>query len=148
MVIHSRDAAEDTIRIMKEAKSEEIGGVIHCYSYSKETAKIFLGMGFYIGVGGVITFKNGRKLRETVEYAPMDRIVLETDSPYLSPHRGHRNSSLNLPLVAEAIAEIKGIPIDEVYRITWENSLKLYNIEEKDGKAKQSKGYDRDNQKI
>ena len=133
VVIHSREAAKDTIDIMKEEKAEEIGGVIHCYSYSKETAKIFLDMGFYIGVGGVLTFKNGRRLKETVEYVPMDRIVLETDSPYLAPvpFRGKRNSSLNLPYVVQELAQIKGMDVEEVERITWENACRLYRMQEK-----------------
>lgn len=130
VVIHSRDAAQDTIRIMKEEKAEEIGGVVHCFSYTKETAKIFLDMGFYIGVGGVVTFANGKKLKEVLEEMPMDRIVLETDSPYLSPvpFRGKRNSSLNLPYVVEGIAQIKGISRKEVERITYENAVNLYRM--------------------
>ena len=122
----------DTIDIMKQEHSEEIGGVIHCYSYSKEIAKIFLDMGFYIGVGGVLTFKNSKKLKETVAYAPLERIVLETDSPYLAPepYRGRRNSSLNIPYVAEEIAAIKGVSVEEVYNTIWNNSLKLYKIVE------------------
>ncbi len=127
-VIHSRDAAADTIEIMREEHAEEIGGVVHCFSYTKETARIFLDMGFYIGVGGVITFKNGRKLKEAVEEIPLERIVLETDSPYLAPvpNRGKRNSSLNLPYVVEEIAAIKGVTPEEVERVTYENALKLY----------------------
>ncbi len=130
LIIHSRDAAKDTMDIMKSMKTEEIGGDIHCFSYSVEVAREYLNMGFYIGVGGVITFKNGRKLREVVEYAPMDQILLETDSPYLSPepYRGKRNSSLNLPLVAAKIAEIKGISTEEVIAITEANAKKLYRI--------------------
>lgn len=129
VVIHSRDAAQDTIEIMREEHGEEIGGVIHCFSYTAETAQIFLDMGFYIGVGGVITFKNGKKLKEAVERIPLERIVLETDSPYLSPepNRGKRNSSLNLPYVAEQIAAIKGVTAKEVENVTYENALKLYS---------------------
>lgn len=128
VVIHSRDAAQDTLDLMRAGHAEEIGGVIHCYSYSRELARDFLNMGFYFGIGGVVTFKNGRKLKETVEYLPMDRILLETDSPYLSPvpHRGRRNDSGNLPLVVAQIAEIKGMAEDEVERITTENALRLY----------------------
>lgn len=128
VVIHSRDAAQDTLDLMRAGHAEEIGGVIHCYSYSRELARDFLNMGFYFGIGGVVTFKNGRKLKETVEYLPMDRILLETDSPYLSPvpHRGRRNDSGNLPLVVAKIAEIKGMAEDEVERITTENALRLY----------------------
>ncbi|SDB54894.1 TatD family hydrolase [Butyrivibrio sp. INlla16] len=130
VIIHSRDAAKDTLDIMKSMKAEEIGGDIHCFSYPVEIAKEYLGMGFYIGVGGVITFKNGKKLREVVEYAPIEQIVIETDSPYLAPepYRGKRNSSLNLPFVADKIAEIKGLPVDKVIEITELNAKKLYNL--------------------
>ncbi len=130
VIIHSRDAAKDTVDILTQQRAEEIGGVIHCYSYTKETAKIFLNMGFYIGIGGVVTFKNSRKLKEAVEYIPIDRIVMETDCPYLAPepNRGKRNSSLNLPYVAAVLAQLKGISEDEVRRITWENANKLYRL--------------------
>lgn len=130
VVIHSRDAAKDTVDIMKAEQAQELGGVVHCYSYSRETAKSFLDMGFFFGIGGVLTFKNGRKLKEAVEYLPMDRIVLETDSPYLSPepNRGKRNSSLNLPYVVKALAAIKGISEEETERITWENACRLYRM--------------------
>lgn len=132
VIIHSRDAAKDTADIMTAEKAGDIGGVIHCYSYSREMARAFLNMGFYFGIGGVLTFKNARVLKEAVEYIPMDRIVLETDCPYLAPvpNRGKRNSSLNLPYVVTAMAEIKGISEEEVRRITWENGLKLYRMEE------------------
>lgn len=128
VVIHSRDAAKDTIDIMKEEHSEEIGGVIHCYSYSKETAKIFLDMGFVFGIGGVITFKNAKKLKEAVEYIPMDAILLETDCPYLAPepYRGKRNNSLYLSYVVAKIAEIKGISTDKVEQITMENAIRVF----------------------
>ena len=85
MIIHSREAAADTLRVMKEEKSEEIGGVIHCFSYSVEMAEEYLKMGFYLGIGGVVTFKNAKKIKEVVQMAPMERILLETDSPYLAP---------------------------------------------------------------
>ena len=109
VIIHSRDAAKDTLDIMKEEHSGEIGGVIHCFSYGKEMAAEYLKMGFYLGIGGVLTFKNAKKLLEVAEMAPLDRLVLETDCPYLAPvpNRGKRNSSLNLPYVAEKLAEIK-----------------------------------------
>ena len=131
VIIHSREAAKDTIDIMKAEKAGEIGGVVHCYSYTKETAKIFLDMGFYFGIGGVLTFKNAKKLKEAVEYIPMDRIVLETDCPYLAPepNRGRRNSSLNLPYVVNTMAEIKGITEEEVRIAAWENAIKLYRME-------------------
>lgn len=131
VIIHSRDAARDTADIMKAEKAEETGGVVHCFSYTKETARAFLDMGFFFGIGGVLTFKNARKLKEAVEYIPLDRIVLETDCPYLAPvpYRGQRNSSLNLPYVASALARIKGIGEAEARRAVWENSLRLYRME-------------------
>jgi TatD DNase family protein len=130
VVIHSRDAAKDTIDVMTAAGADQIGGVIHCYSYTKETARTFLNMGFYFGIGGVLTFKNAKKLKEAVEYLPMDRIVLETDSPYLAPvpFRGKRNSSLNIPYVIETLAQIKGISQEEVRRYAWENAHSLYRM--------------------
>lgn len=130
VIIHSRDAAQDTLDIMKAEKAGEIGGVIHCFSYGIEMAREYLNMGFYLGIGGVVTFNNGRKLKEVVEYIPLDRIVLETDCPYLSPvpNRGKRNSSLNLPYVAEAISQIKGISPEEVIKITNQNARNLYRL--------------------
>lgn len=126
--VHSRDAAADTLTIMQESKAEEIGGVIHCYSYSPELAKEFLKMGFYFGIGGVVTFKNGRKCKETVDMLPMDKIILETDAPYLAPEpfRGKRNESFYLSYVAKMIAEIKGLSEQEVIDITNKNARELY----------------------
>lgn len=128
MVIHSRDAAQDTVDIMKAERAAEIGGVVHCYSYSRELAKTFLDMGFYFGIGGVVTFNNGRKLKEVVEYLPLDRIVLETDSPYLAPvpFRGKRNDSRKLTHVIDQIVEIKGLTSEEVIKTTMQNAYKLY----------------------
>ncbi len=128
VIIHSRDAAEDTMKLMKEIHAEEIPGVIHCYSYSPEMAEEFLKMGYYIGVGGVVTFKNAKKLKETVKRIPLTSILLETDCPYMAPepHRGTRNDSTNIPYVVAAIAELKGIPEQEVIDVTWENAKKLF----------------------
>ena len=128
VVIHSRDAAKDTLDIMKAEPAIKRGGVIHCFSYTKETAREFLNMGYHFGIGGVITFSNGKKLREVVEYLPMDAILLETDSPYLAPvpYRGKRNNSLYLSYVAEEIARIKGITAEEVIDITRENAISLF----------------------
>ena len=132
IIIHSRDAAKDTYDIMKALHAEEIGGVVHCFSYSKEMARQFLDMGFYIGIGGVVTFKNAKTLKEVAAYTPLDRIVLETDCPYLSPepNRGKRNSSLNLNYVAEALSQIKGIDKEELIAVTEENARKLYRMKE------------------
>ena len=128
IIVHSREACADTIQCMKNKRADKAGGVIHCYSYTKEAAKEFLDMGFFIGVGGVVTFKNARKLVETVEEVPVTRIVLETDCPYMAPepHRGTRNDSRNIRYVAEKIAQIKGITAQEVIDITNENAKKLF----------------------
>lgn len=130
VVIHSRDAAKDTLDIMKNQKAEKIGGVIHCFSYGVEMAREYLNMGYYLGIGGVLTFNNARKLKEVVAYMPLDRIVLETDSPYLAPapNRGKRNSSLNLSYVIEAISVIKGVSAEEVIRVTNQNAKKMYGL--------------------
>ena len=128
IIVHSRDAAADTMQVMKEHHAEEIKGVIHCYSYSKEMALEFIKMGYYIGVGGVVTFKNAKKLIETVEAIPLERILLETDCPYMAPepYRGKRNSSLYLTNVRDKIAEIKGISPEEVERVTEANARALF----------------------
>ncbi len=130
IVIHSRDAANDTLQIMKQESAKDLGGVIHCFSYGTEMAREFLNMGFYLGIGGVVTFSNAKNIKEVVAYTPMDRIVLETDCPYLSPvpFRGKRNSSLNLPYVVEAISEIKGITKEEVIKITNNNAKVMYGL--------------------
>lgn len=130
MIIHSRDAANDTYGILKETKSDEIGAIIHCFSYGIEQARQYLNMGFYLGIGGVVTFTNAKKSKEVVEFAPLEQIVLETDCPYLSPvpNRGKRNSSLNLPYVVKEIARIKNVDYDTVVRVTQENAKKFYRI--------------------
>ena len=130
IVVHSRDAAQETYDMMKAAGARDIGGVVHCFSYSKEMARLFIDMGFFIGIGGVVTFKNSKKLKEVVEYIPLEHMVLETDCPYLAPvpYRGKRNSSLLLPHVVDTISEIKGISREEVERITWDNAHKLYRL--------------------
>lgn len=130
VIIHSRDAAADTLDIMKAEQPWDQGGVIHCFSYSVEMAREYLNHGFYIGIGGVLTFHNAKKLKEVAEYVPLNQIVLETDCPYLAPvpNRGKRNSSLNLTYVADMLAEIKGIAREEIERVTYENACRLYRI--------------------
>ena len=117
------------MEIMKE-HGEGLDGVIHCYSYSKEMALQYVKMGFYIGVGGVVTFKNARRLRETVEAVPLASIVLETDCPYLAPepYRGQRNNSFYIKYTAEEIARIKGVAAEEVICRTEENARRLYRL--------------------
>ncbi|MBE5960396.1 MAG: TatD family deoxyribonuclease [Lachnospiraceae bacterium] len=137
VIIHSRDAANDTLVIMKEAKKEaemagkKLRGVIHCFSYTKEMAREYVKMGFYLGIGGVLTFKNARVLKEVVEDIPIEHLVLETDCPYLSPepNRGKRNSSLNLPYIINAIADSKNLTYAEVVSITNQNAKRLYQLE-------------------
>lgn len=127
--IHSREAAADTMELLKQY-GQDMKAIIHCYSYSKEMAQEYVRMGYLIGVGGVVTFKNARKLKETVQAIPMSHIVLETDCPYLAPepNRGKRNSSINLHDVAAAIAELKGQTKEEVIRITEENACRFYGL--------------------
>lgn len=129
VVIHSREAAADTLEIMKE-HARGLQGVIHCFSYSLEHAREYLKMGFYIGVGGVVTFRNSKKLKEIVKEIPLERILLETDCPYLAPtpYRGKRNSSSYLVYVAEEIAQLKGISYEEVIRQTEQNGKELFKI--------------------
>ena len=130
MIVHSREAAKDTLDMVIAAKPLELSGIIHCYSYSVELAREYLNMGYYIGIGGVLTFKNAKKLKEVAEYVPLSQLVLETDCPYLAPvpYRGKRNDSSKLSLVAEELAAIKQMPVEEVIRITNENGRKLYHI--------------------
>ena len=127
--IHSRDAAEDTFQIMKE-HGKGLKGIIHCFSGSRELAEEYVKLGFHIGVGGVVTFKNGKKLKQVVETVPLTKIVLETDAPYLSPepYRGRRNHSGYLKYVAEEIAGLKGVTYEEVVRQTEANAREVYGL--------------------
>lgn len=128
IIIHSRDAAKDTYETMKSSRAEEIGGVIHCFSYGVEEAKKYLDWGFFLGIGGVLTFNNAKRLKEVVSYAPIEQLVMETDCPYLAPvpNRGKRNDSRNLEFVATEIAKLKGITKEEVIQITNKNAKQLY----------------------
>ena len=128
--IHSRDAAEDTFQIMKK-HAKGLKGVIHCFSGSKEMAQEYVKLGFCIGVGGVVTFKNGKKLKQVVEAVPLTSILLETDCPYLAPvpYRGKRNNSAYLKYVAEEIAALKGVTYDEVVAQTEKNAMEMYGFD-------------------
>ena len=130
VIIHSRDAAKDTLDMMKAEQNGLTGGVIHCFSYEVEMAREYLDMGYFLGIGGVLTFKNSRKLKEVAEYAPLSSLVLETDCPYLAPvpNRGKRNSSLNLPYVVEELAAIKKMDPKDIIKATTENAKRLYRI--------------------
>ena len=130
VIIHSRDAAKDTYDIMDEHCNWENGGVIHCFSYPVEMAEKFVKKGFYVGIGGVLTFKNSKKLLEVARLIPLENIILETDCPYMAPvpDRGQRNDSRKLKYVVEKMAEIKGISKDEVVEVTRENALRMYGL--------------------
>lgn len=132
IIIHTRDAARDTLDMMKSDAAKGLGGIIHCFPFGAELAREYLNMGYYLGIGGVVTFKNGKKTKEAVAYAPLTRLVLETDCPYLAPtpFRGKRNDSTLLKLVISEIAQIKGVTEAEVERVTWENAMKVYRIPE------------------
>ena len=128
--IHSREAAQDTMKIMKE-HAADMKAIIHCYSYSKEMAEEYVKMGYLLGIGGVVTFKNAKKLKEVVKAVPLSHIVLETDCPYLAPepNRGKRNASSNLIYVAQTIAKLKGTTTEEVIAVTEENARKFYGLD-------------------
>ena len=126
VIIHSRDAVEDTMNVLKKHHPK---GVVHCYTGSAETAKEILRLGMYLGFTGVLTFKNARKAVETVRVAPMDRLLLETDCPYMAPEpfRGKRSDSSMIVKVIEKMAEIKGISPEEAAAAATENTYRLFN---------------------
>ncbi len=130
--VHSREAAQDTYDLIVEERGYENSGIIHCFGYPVEMAERFVKLGLYVGVGGVVTFKNSRKLKEVVERIPIERIVLETDCPYMAPvpKRGTRNDPRNLPYVVEEIAALRQMDPAEVIRITTENAKRVYRIRE------------------
>ncbi|MDO5410651.1 MAG: TatD family hydrolase [Lachnospiraceae bacterium] len=131
VIIHSREAAQDTLDLIKSAGGADFSMVMHCFSYGKEMAREYLNMGYYLGIGGVVTFKNAKKLKEVVSYMPLDRILLETDAPYLTPvpFRGKRNSSEKIRYVAEEVARLKEISEAEVLKAAWENACRFYRVE-------------------
>ncbi|MBY6054420.1 TatD family hydrolase [Cytobacillus firmus] len=130
IVIHNRDATADIVEILKEEGSGEVGGIMHCFSGSPEIAQECVDMNFYISLGGPVTFKNAKKPKEVADVIPLDKLLIETDCPYLTPHphRGKRNEPSYVKLVAEQIAEIKGLSTEEVAQATTENAKKLFGI--------------------
>ena len=130
-VIHSRSAAQRTYETLKALRTGERAGIMHCYGYSVEMARQFLNLGYYIGLGGVVTFKNARVAKEVAAYVPADRLLIETDCPFISPVplRGQRNDSRNLHYVVRALAEIRGVTEEEIEQTTWDNACRLYGIE-------------------
>ena len=131
VIVHDREAHGDTLDILRATKPE---GVLHCFSGSKEMAREIIGLGMYIGLNGVVTFPNARKSLEVVKEIPLERLVLETDCPYLAPTpvRGKRNDSSNIPYTAEKIAEVLGMDAQELVNITHNNALRLYNLNKKE----------------
>ena len=129
IIVHSRDAAEDTYELIK-AHNPERKGVIHCFSSSYEMAVKYIKMGYYIGIGGVVTFKNSAKLKDIATRIPLTSILIETDCPYMAPvpFRGKRNDSSLLTYVAEEIASLRGITPEEVIETTYNNTCKLFNV--------------------
>ena len=131
VIVHDREAHGDSLAIVKEFP--EVRGVFHCYSGSPEMAAELVKLGWYLGFDGPVTYKNARRALEAADVTPLDRIVVETDSPYMSPvpNRGKRNDSTNLPYVVEKLAERKGVSPEEMERIVWENGLRLFRLEGK-----------------
>ncbi|MFB5284807.1 TatD family hydrolase [Peribacillus sp. Hz7] len=130
IIIHNREATADIVTILREEEASLVGGIMHCFSGSVETAKECLEMNFYISLGGPVTFKNAKKPKEVAAEVPLDRLLIETDCPYLAPHpfRGKRNEPAYVKLVAEQIADIKQVSVEEVARITTENAKKIFGI--------------------
>jgi len=130
IIIHNREATADIITILKEEGAEEVGGIMHCFSGSAETAMECIKLNFLISLGGPVTFKNAKKPKEVAKEVPLDKLLIETDCPYLAPHpyRGKRNEPAYVRLVAEQIAQLKEIPVEEVERITTENAKKIFDI--------------------
>ncbi|MFD2115486.1 TatD family hydrolase [Paenibacillus yanchengensis] len=130
IVIHNRDAHADVVQILREENAAEVGGVMHCFSGSWEIAKECLAMNFYISFGGPVTFLNAKMPKEVLANTPIDKILIETDAPYLTPHpfRGKRNEAAYVALVAESVAQIKGLSVEEIGEITMRNGKKLFGI--------------------
>lgn len=131
IIIHNRDAAQDIVRILREEDAQEVGGIMHCFSGSVEIAKECLDLNFYISLGGPVTFKNAKKPKEVAMHVPIDRLLIETDCPYLAPHphRGKRNEPAYVKIVAEQIAELKGISLKELAHVTTANAKKIFGID-------------------
>lgn len=131
IVIHDRDAELDCINILKEENANQVGGVVHCFTGTKELAKAYLDYGFYISFTGIITFKKADDLREVVKMVPLERMMVETDSPFLAPvpHRGKTNEPSFVKYIAEKVAEIKGLSFEEVVNTTTQNSKNFFQIQ-------------------
>jgi TatD DNase family protein len=137
LIVHTRSAAEDTLRIMREEKAGEAGGVMHCFTESWEVASEAMELGFYISFSGIVTFKNARALQEVARKVPLERMLIETDSPYLAPvpHRGKLNQPGLVKHVAEEIARLRGVPFVDVARATSRNFYQLFGVKENESHA-------------
>ena len=131
IIIHNREATMDIVEILKEEGAHEVGGIMHCFSGSIETAKECMEMNFYISFGGPVTFKNAKNVKEVAAAIPVERLLIETDCPYLTPHpfRGKRNEPGHVKLVAEELAILKGLSYEELANITMENAKKVFGID-------------------
>ena len=131
LVIHTRSAAADTLAIMREERADEPGGVMHCFTETWEVARAALDLGFHISFSGIVTFKNARALKEVAQRVPLDRMLIETDAPYLAPvpHRGQRNQPAYVPHVAAEIARLREVPIETIAAATTANFLRLFRID-------------------
>jgi TatD DNase family protein len=130
LIIHTRSAADDTLKIMREEGAENIGGVMHCFTESLEVAEAAIAMGFYISFSGIVTFKNALALKEVAQKVPLDRMLVETDSPYLAPvpYRGKTNQPAYVRHVAEEVGHLRGIPLEQVAEATTRNFFKLFKL--------------------
>lgn len=130
LIVHCRAAEEELVNILVEEKASEAGGVIHCFAGSRETANRCLDLGFYLGVSGIITFKTGKELAELFSQAPLERLLVETDAPYLAPapFRGKRNEPAFVAHTAAKLAEIRALTVNEIHRITTENTQRLFHL--------------------
>lgn len=128
LVIHTRSASADTLRVLREEEGDEAGGVFHCFTETAEVARAALDLGFHISFSGILTFKNARELREVAAFVPLDRCLIETDSPYLAPmpFRGKVNTPANVPLVARQLADIKAMTVEDIAAVTSRNFERLF----------------------
>lgn len=131
VIVHTRSAREDTLAILREEKAEECGGVLHCFTEDKDTAAALLDLGFYISFSGIVTFRNAEALREVARYVPLDRLLIETDSPWLAPvpHRGKENQPAYTRDVAEYLAVLKNVSLEQLATTTTENFARLFHID-------------------
>jgi TatD DNase family protein len=132
LIVHSRSARLDTVELLRANANLEVGGVIHCFTEDQDMADKCLDLGFYISISGIATFRNAESLREVIKHLPLDRILIETDAPYLAPvpHRGKQNEPLFVPHVAQLIADLKGITLEHVANVTSENFYRLFNLKQ------------------